>query len=84
MKSLLKFINKDTLTEANDYTLNLKTVIGNLANPSLDVPIEPKTFDWVVVENPERLSKTFEFKHLKILKSFLNFVYFLSALVLYL
>ena len=72
MKSLLKFINKDTLTEANDYTVNLKSVIGNLENPSLAVPIVAKTFDWIVIENPERLSKTFEFKHLKILKSFLN------------
>ena len=72
MKSLLKFIDKDTLTETNDYTVNLKSIIGNLENPSLDMPIIPKTFDWIVIENPERLSKTFEFKHLKILKSFLN------------
>ena len=72
MKSLLTFIDRETLSESHDYELNLKPVIGNLENPSIDLPITPKKFDWTVLENPERLVKSFKFKHSKILKAFLN------------
>lgn len=72
MKSLLSFIDKDMLTESSDRSVNLKPVIGNLQNPSLDLPIAPKSFDWTTLEDPQRLVKSFEFKHYKITKVFLN------------
>ena len=72
MKPLLDFIEKETLTEAVDYNINLKPLVGNLKNPETSLPITPKKFDWITYENPERLVKSFEFKHYKILKAFLN------------
>jgi len=72
MKSLLTLMNKDTLTESSEYSINLKSVIGHLENPSVDLPISPKKFDWVTLEAPTRLVKSFEFEHYKILKAFLN------------
>jgi len=72
MKSLLTLISKDTLTESYDSSVNLKPVIGSLENPSDNLPISPKKFDWTTLESPERLVKSFQFKHHKILKAFLN------------
>ena len=72
MKSLLTLIEKDTLTETHDRTINLKPVIGNLENPPSSLPITPKKFDWTTLQAPERIVKSFQFKHYKILKAFLS------------
>ena len=39
-------------------------------NESSNLPIHPKTFDWKLLENPERIGKKFEFSDFKTMFSF--------------
>jgi len=40
-----------------------KSSRSEFVSESQELPIHPKTFDWKVLSDPERLSKTFSFKY---------------------
>ena len=72
MKALIELIDKDMLCESREERFNVGSIIGNLSNPASDLPIEPKSFEWKRLDSPERLAKTYEFKHKALLTAFLS------------
>ena len=72
MKSLLNFVEPDMLKEDKRPGRALQQIVGRIhINPELPVQAKEKS-KWTVLQNPERLVRSFEFSQYKFLKAFLN------------
>ena len=76
MKALIDLVDK-RLLEDNSLPSSLDQVLGSLKTTLPDpLPIEVKKPEWILLQNPERIAKTFEFD------SFDNMRYFIDELLL--
>ena len=70
MKSLLRYINADSLNESDFTSRSLNLVLGTEKQESLPVVVNEK--GWETLENPERLARVFKFKNFSILREFID------------
>ena len=76
MKALIDLVDK-RLLEDNSLPSSLDQVLGSLKTTLPDpLPIEVKKPEWILLQDPERIAKTFEFD------SFDNMRYFIDELLL--
>jgi 4a-hydroxytetrahydrobiopterin dehydratase len=72
VKSLIEFIPAELLVENDQNYSVLNSIVGNF-QPSSDLPVQPiKKSEWVIIQQPERLARQFEFDKFKVMKVFLD------------
>lgn len=72
--SLLEFLEKATDEKSLPGSVDVYRALGNLATtmPPPELPISPDQSSWLTLGDPERLSRTFEFKKFEHLDYFVN------------
>jgi len=76
MKALIDLVDK-RLLEGNSLSNSVGQALGSLKTTLPDpLPIEVKNPEWILLQDPERIAKTFEFD------SFGNMRYFIDELLL--